>query len=349
MDITLSCSPLMTLEPDQGRPRRFSGIAYSGGVISYGPLGDVAIDLSSLHLPTKRLFALVNHDPNQRAGTITLSASNDSILVDGEFMDTPAGQSVASEFQQGAPWEFSVMVQGKKQRVDRAQPTRLNGRDLSIDLMISDALIREVSFVPAGADPNTTAIAFSMEDSMDHPTEPTIPVEAQQPELVGTNLEFKLSTLTTENELLMKSAAQYLEERNTLQLQLSAITAERDTLRSELDAIAQAKREGDVRVLLATLKRDYTDETARPYLIMPDDAFAILKADITSLATSLDTPAPTLEASLTVEQAKEGSVLPSDPLERAVAELRLAHPTLTMEQATARVLHVHPELYVSAV
>ncbi|MCC8991437.1 MAG: hypothetical protein LM514_02345, partial [Streptococcus sp.] len=48
-------------------PRQFAGVAYSGGVIpGYGFYGDVAIELSSLKAPTKQVFALVNHDTNQR-------------------------------------------------------------------------------------------------------------------------------------------------------------------------------------------------------------------------------------------------------------------------------------------
>lgn len=356
MDITLLCSATTDAvdadENENGLPKRFSGIAYSGGAIpDYGSFGQVAIDLSTLKVPTKRLFALVNHDPNQRAGTFTLSNAGDVLQVDGEFMDTESGNAVASEFKQGAPWEFSVRVQGKKQLVDRTRPVRLNGREMTIDLMISDASIREVSFVPAGADPNTTAIAFSMEDSMNESVETTAVVTQEQKVESTPSLDFQLTAMKAERDLLFSTVAQVQEERDSAQEQLSAMIAERDALKAELKAIALIKRDAQVRALFSIMNREMTDEASAPYLALDDQTFALLQQDIqATFALAKSEPnAPDLDASLTVEQATSGMPTPTNPLDRAIVELRLAHPTMTQEQAMARALEANPSLYVSVV
>lgn len=364
MDVTLLCSAIEAPSAEDALPKRFSGIAYSGGVVpDYGPFGDVAIDLGTLKLPSKRLFALVNHDPNQRAGTLELSIDGNTIRVDGEFMDTTDGFKVASEFKQGAPWEFSVRAQGKKRLVDRKTPIMMNGREMAVDLILSDASIREVSFVPAGADPNTTAIAFSMEDSMSEPTEATPEVEvkpeADTPESevvtepepnAEATLSFQVKTLTAERDLLLSTAAIFREERDAVQVQLSAVTAERDAFKAELDAIAKQKRHGQVRALFDVMHREWDEAKAEPYMAMSDTLFSMLQNDIGELFQAMTKDAaPALDASLTVEQAVNGAPLPTNPLERAVAELRLAHPTMTQEQAMARALEADPTLYISAV
>lgn len=364
MDVTLLCSAIEAPSAEDALPKRFSGIAYSGGVVpNFGWSGDVVIDLSTMKMPTKRVFALINHDPDQRAGVLSISQSGDAVRVDGEFLDTEAGRSVASEFKQGAPWEFSVGLQGKSRSVDRSTPVTVNGRQMTVDTIIENAHFREVSFVPAGADPNTTAIAFSMEDSMSEPTEATPEVEvkpeADTPESevvtepepnAEATLSFQVKTLTAERDLLLSTAAIFREERDAVQGQLSAVTAERDAFKAELDAIAKQKRHGQVRALFDVMHREWDEAKAEPYMAMSDTLFSMLQNDIGELFQAMTKDAaPALDASLTVEQAVNGAPLPTNPLERAVAELRLAHPTMTQEQAMARALEADPTLYISAV
>ena len=63
-------------------PTGFSGIAYSGGVVpNYGWYGDSAIDIGSLSIPDQ-MFALVNHDPDQRAGHCR-------VWIEGALFESP--------------------------------------------------------------------------------------------------------------------------------------------------------------------------------------------------------------------------------------------------------------------
>lgn len=65
--LTFAVAPVA--DPSGTGPMRFRGVAYSGGVIpQYGFYGDACIDLASMPMPDGELFALVDHDPTQRAG-----------------------------------------------------------------------------------------------------------------------------------------------------------------------------------------------------------------------------------------------------------------------------------------
>lgn len=157
---SLTFSP--AIEPAaHGVPRRFRGIAYSGGVIpQYGAHGNAAIDLASLQLPNAPIFALVDHDPTQRAGKLTATLANNQVIVTGElFTGSEAGKNVAALFAEGAPWQLSIGIQAAVESGDR-RSIELNGRALSVDTIFRNAKLREVSFVPVGADPETSVHAF---------------------------------------------------------------------------------------------------------------------------------------------------------------------------------------------
>lgn len=58
-NFTLSFAP--TIVSEEEVPRRFSGVAYSGGVIpQYGFFGDVAIDLATFKTPSKPVLSLIH-------------------------------------------------------------------------------------------------------------------------------------------------------------------------------------------------------------------------------------------------------------------------------------------------
>lgn len=110
----LTFSPDITVDETNGIPTGFSGIAYSGGVVpNYGWYGDSAIDIGSLSIPDQ-MFALVNHDPDQRAGHCRVWIDGSAIHIAGQFSRmTAAGQSVAGEFMEKAPgncrWDSTLI------------------------------------------------------------------------------------------------------------------------------------------------------------------------------------------------------------------------------------------------
>lgn len=256
-------------------PTRFSGVAYSGGLIpQFGVFGDAAIDLATLQ-PSERLFMLVNHDPNERAGHGRVWIENNALHVEGQFSrSTEAGRQIAAEFRDGAPWQLSVGLQYQAQRPK--EPLLVNGQTLSVKTLFTHAAVREVSFVPMGADPHTFVTAFAADLN---PEEPSL----------STELESKITAL--EHQVADLSG------------QLAAEKTAREAAESALSAVKMSARMSAVKALFADMNKDFSDEAAQPYLAIPDEAFAALAADLRALK-------PTIDPALTQQVATAGASAP---------------------------------------
>jgi hypothetical protein len=98
---------------------RFTGVAYSGGVIpSYGWLGDVAIDLATLQNPdAQNIPVLIDHSAEIEniAGKGNLSRQGHALHITGELTQaTEAGRQVAALMLEGYPLQLSVGMQAKQ-------------------------------------------------------------------------------------------------------------------------------------------------------------------------------------------------------------------------------------------
>lgn len=266
-------------------PRQFAGVAYSGGVIpGYGYFGDVAIDLSSLKAPTKPVFALVNHDTNQRAGKTLITNTGNSIEVLGSFsQSTAAGKQVAAEFSEGAPWEFSVGLQAEIETFKTPKTLQVNGQTVTIDALFKNASVREVSFVPAGADPHTQAVAFglltSVESTMDNNSEQLAAVSA-----LNADLQVKLSVLQDDHAKVVADLQMKLGQEAKAHLEAVALA---NTLKDELNAFRADVRLNAVKALFSDLHREFSVESAQPYVEMNDVSFAAVSNDLRSLKPAL--------------------------------------------------------------
>ena len=102
---------------------------------------------------------LFDHDGKRIAGRARLANRGTSLdIVEGIVSEaTAAGREVAALMREGHPWELSVGISGAYESCDRRRPTTLNGRSMALDLVMRRARLLEVSFVVAGADPNTSA------------------------------------------------------------------------------------------------------------------------------------------------------------------------------------------------
>lgn len=267
-------SPEIAIDPNSSLPTGFSGIAYSGGVVpNYGWYGDTAIDLASVTLP-ERIFALVNHDDEERAGHCRVWLEGDAIRVAGQFSKaTEAGQSVAAEFAEGAPWKLSVGFNANVEINDPPRSIDVNGRSLIVNAIFRNARILEVSFVPSDADPNTSVSAFS--------ASPTI---KQEPSM-SDDLKAQVENLTA---------------------QLAAEKTRADTAEAALADSRNTARLSAVKALFSALDREYDDAKAAPYLEMSDAVFAAVSAD-------LQAAKPARDESLFQQSAKNGKAPDTQP------------------------------------
>jgi hypothetical protein len=136
----------------------FSGVAYSGGVISHND-ELFAIDLDQLALPADgRVSLLVNHDTNRIAGQARAEVSGGALyLRQGRFSKaTVHGREVAALREEGQPLKLSVGVSGRLERMRQPTTLVLNSRQQTVQAVMRKARLLEVSIVPAGADPHAT-------------------------------------------------------------------------------------------------------------------------------------------------------------------------------------------------
>lgn len=280
------------VQRDATAPLRFHGVAYSGGVIpQYGSFGDACIDLSSITLPDGELFALVDHDTTRRAGKFRATLQGNTVRVEGElFRSTDAGQEVAALMAEGAPWQMSVGIQASIQKASKANAIQLNGQTLSVDTVFSNATLREVSFVPVGADPNTTVAAFSRNLA-----------DAVSPEIPQTK----------DNDMNEDLQRQIGE----LSAKLEAETAARKQAETLLAETKLAARKTAIAQLSADLGRDISEDEAQALQSLEDGTFAVISATFKSLK-----PAASVNASLFTEQATNGKAADSKEAELIKAQ-----------------------------
>lgn len=326
---------------DSADPTRFAGVCYSGGVVpNYGMFGDIAIDLATLQQPGKALFSLVNHDPNQRAGKCVISNDGRQVSIDGTFMSTPAGSQVAREFAEGAPWEFSVRINGRPDVFEQPTTIDLNGRAMTVDTVFRNASVREVSFVPAGADPNTQAVAFALENAMSEPNllELTRALEAERYEKDA--LKATVAELQAASTVFVAQLADRDAEIVRLTDSVKQANDHLDQVAVELSELKTANRLKDVKALFADIGREFSDESAQPYLALADDTFAFMASDLRSIRSAKVDPL------LFQEQATAGRDGSDDTGLVALADsIRKQHPNLTQEQSVALALKQNPALY----
>jgi len=245
---------------DDGGKARFSGVAYSGGVIpAYGWVGDVAIDLSGLQNPDgDEIPVLENHDGRIEAlagkGRI-FRADNSGITelrVEGELTSaTEAGSRIAKLMSEGFPLQLSVGMSANLREVP--EPIQVNGQTLKVTAVFEQPLIRECSFVPVGADPNTRVSRLSWRDA----GSPSTPQHEDMP-----------MTRSPEDQALIDGLHTQIEE---LSARLTAVQAER--------------RAAEFAALCAEVGRDMPEGDAlKPYLAMPEEAYAVFAADLRAVA-----------------------------------------------------------------
>ena len=256
--LTFSVLPLTSPATD-GTLSRFRGVAYSGGLIPrYGAYGDAAIDLSTINLPGE-VFALVDHDPSQRAGKGSLHIEGGELVFTGEiFKSTSAGQEVSSLFAEGAPWQMSVGIQSQPEHSKKPRMVNVNNQQLTINTLFKNASIREVSFVPVGADPNTSVVAFS---KLTHEVEQ---MEELLEDLICLLNLPKMATAVEVNSEVQK----LLGKVSTTQTQLAAVE-------QQLMDVKLTARKADIAALFNNT--ELSDAETAPYLDMTDVQFSAVK------------------------------------------------------------------------
>jgi hypothetical protein len=148
---------------DKGR-RRFVMSAYTGSPVSFAG-NTMIIDLAGMDVSGKRKPILREHDRKQIAGYADeFSMSADGLVMHGYLSkSTAAGREVADLADEGFPWQASVGIDiNDIARLAKDELATINGRELSGPAyIVTKSTLKESSFVPLGADSQTSAVVLS--------------------------------------------------------------------------------------------------------------------------------------------------------------------------------------------
>lgn len=243
---------------DQGEGnRRFAGVAYSGGIIRNHPFWDaVMFDLSTTKVDSN-IPVLYRHD--EPIGVLDKATIDKGISVEGTLFTSfdPVARSVADKGDAGLPWQMSVhIVPGRIHEVEANQSITVNGIEFAgPGVVFKNGTVREASFVPLGADADTSAHIFSQSGNI------TIEVEMSDTETLAAK-DQEIATLKASEE--------------TLKQKISDLESKFETQRI-------AKRTEDVKNLFAAMSMDYSDAVAKPFIDMSDEQFAATRDAMTKV------------------------------------------------------------------
>ena len=249
----------LSVDPvEEGKKKRtFSGVAYSGEVITdHWYWTRVIFDLDSMQIKG-RIPALLEHSSRQRAGAINTHtiSHQEGLVVHGDLMSNEFGTQVAQDSDDGFPWQMSVRIEpAKTEEVAADQTVIVNGKTLQGPITIfRGGRIREVSFCALGADENTMAVAAS--HNPNQPTEDT-DVDLEQAKAKIQELEGQVNTLTEQNK-----------------------------------QFAAAKREAEITALGKDLGKEFSAEDITEMKALDDSAFAFSAKQLRQFSAGTQPPA----------------------------------------------------------
>lgn len=258
--------PLEVAKSDgENKKRTFSGVAYSGEVITDHWYWDrVIFDLDSMQIKG-RIPALLEHSSYQRAGAIDSHSIDhqNGLTVSGSLLSNQFGAQIAQDSDDGFPWQMSVRIEPKTiEEVQADASVSVNGKVHQGPITVfRGGRIREVSFCALGADDNTSAVAASHSPKS---------FKQQQEDTDVTELE-------------KAQAAQKQAEQ------------ERDAALSELKQFKVQKRTEDIAALEASLNKQFSAEDKTAYANMDEATFTFMSQQLKQFSALLETQPVTRE------------------------------------------------------
>jgi hypothetical protein len=149
-------------EGEKKKLRRFEMTGYTGVTMRVGwSWLPVSIDLTGMKIPAKAQPILKDHSTSLIVGhTTDITVSQQRLKLKGVISGVgEAAQEVLALADNGFPWQASVGIEVHKYvLVDKGETATVNGRVVSGPAyIVQKSVLREVSFLPIGADGDTSA------------------------------------------------------------------------------------------------------------------------------------------------------------------------------------------------
>ena len=254
--------------------KRLGGLAYSGdAVVQWGER--FVIDLETLETSTP-LALLFQHRHSQSVGVIEQIANDGRKLAIEEgrlfagIESDPLPRQIAEKAARGFPYELSVGVyDATTERVPEGKSVAVNGRRFQGPItVIRNGVLREISVVSLGADANTQAdIAAQAQADLSTQEDKTMPDPHQ-----GAGGDHPAG----DNAQLVELTSRVAE----LQQQLDAAKQRADQAEQTLAEFRKKVRLSDVKRLLSDIGVEYSEEAAKPYMELSDDAFSAMAEQV---------------------------------------------------------------------
>lgn len=260
------CFQVGNLNVDQAqegkKKRTFSGVAYSGEVITDHWYWDrIIFDLDSMQIKG-RIPALLDHSTRQRAGAINSHSIDhqNGLTVSGDLMSNEFGTQVAQDSDDGFPWQMSVRIEPSAvEEIQAGASVTVNGKLHQGPITVfRGGRIREVSFCALGADDNTNAVAASHSPKQFNQPEDTDVTELEKAQAKITELEGQVNTLTEQNK-----------------------------------QFAAAKREAEITALGKDLGKEFSAEDVEEMKKLDDSAFAFSAKQLRQFSAGSQQPPAT--------------------------------------------------------
>lgn len=160
---------------DAAKPRRFSMTAYTGGPMTLaGWRYPVVVDLAGLNVgdSSRPIFLGHQQDVDDVVGqTDRIEIAEGQLVASGDVLgDSPRVQRVIALADKGFRWQASIGAQAQKVDFVKAnQSVVVNGRSFDGPLNVArQSVLGEISFVPLGADTQTSALIANQSKTPSH-------------------------------------------------------------------------------------------------------------------------------------------------------------------------------------
>ncbi|MEQ8511220.1 MAG: hypothetical protein RJP96_02730 [Algiphilus sp.] len=263
----------MQIGVGEGEGSQFSGIAYSGGRI---PSFDAVIDLASTEV-ADTLPLLFGHEHSATIGVIRQTENNGRQLsVAGElFSDIDArAEEIRLKSTRGIRYQMSVgLYEARIEEFPAGEDVEINGQTFHGPVaVLRGGTVRETSVVTLGADPLTSATFFAEPGRSAAPPpheDPTMPTNEE--------LTQRVNELTAERDKEKQRA-------DTAEASVTELTQRAETAESALAEQKRTAREAEVKQLFQATGREFSEDAAKPYIELSDEAFTAVRKDMEAMA-----------------------------------------------------------------
>lgn len=163
--LSLSAAPVEIKAADapegEPKPRTFSIKGYTGAPMEVeGFYHPIVLEMSGLQPASQTIPAFRQHDPNRIVGQTTSIKVGEVAEFEGNFTgDSEDTRQIIGHAKDGFKWQASVGASiDRREFLDAGKSMTVNGRTVNGPMLIVRAgTIKEISFVPLGADGQTSA------------------------------------------------------------------------------------------------------------------------------------------------------------------------------------------------